>query len=88
MPSHIHLFFEVLKGSLKETMEDFKRWTGHRTLEILRRGCERFWQDEWFDHWSRSDKEDERIIGYIRRNPEHAGLVKSFHDWPWGSWNL
>jgi putative transposase len=88
MPSHIHLFFEVLRGSLKETMEDFKRWTGHRALEILARGGERFWQDEWFDHWSRSDEEDERIITYIRRNPEKAGLVKDFRDWPWGSWNL
>lgn len=88
MPSHIHLFFEVLRGSLKETLEDFKRWTGHRALKILGRGGERFWQDEWFDHWSRSDEEDERISAYIRRNPEQAGLVKDYRVWPWGSWTL
>ncbi|MDP7014324.1 MAG: transposase [Pirellulaceae bacterium] len=86
MPSHLHLFLEVLKGTLKETMEDFKRWTGHRALEILDRSGERFWQDEWFDHWSRSDEEDERITTYIRRNPETAGLVSNYRDWPWGSW--
>ena len=36
----------------------------------------RFWQDEWFDHWPRSDEQDERIMRYIQNNPITAGLVK------------
>ena len=86
MPNHIHLFLEILSGSLKEVMEDFKRWTGHRAAEILGYRGERFWQDEWFDHWSRSDLEDERIVTYIQRNPVEAKLVSDSRDWPWGSW--
>jgi hypothetical protein len=47
----------------------------------------RFWQREWFDHWSRSDDEDERTVVYIRNNPVKAGLVKSYQDWPYASWS-
>ncbi|MBW3540543.1 MAG: transposase [Planctomycetes bacterium] len=87
MPNHVHLFFEVLKNSLKWVLEDFKRWTGHQAAKLIDLSGKRFWQDEWFDHWSRSDEEDERIARYIRRNPETAGLVKSHLDWPYGSWS-
>jgi REP element-mobilizing transposase RayT len=87
MPSHLHLFFEVLDGGLKHSLEQFKRWTGHQGTQLL--GCDgqRFWQDEWFDHWSRSDEEDEKIIHYIRQNPVKANLVKEYQDWPYGSWS-
>jgi REP element-mobilizing transposase RayT len=87
MPSHLHLFFEVLDTGLKTTLEQFKRWTGHEATKLL--GCdgERFWQDEWFDHWSRSDEEDEKIIAYIRENQVKTSLVKTYQDWPYGSWS-
>ena len=95
MPNHLHLFFELLGNSvlgngdsrLKQTIEQFKRWTGHEAARLLSLDGNRFWQDEWFDHWSRSDEEDERICNYIRRNPEKAGLVASYQDWPYGSWS-
>jgi REP element-mobilizing transposase RayT len=96
MPSHLHLFFEVADvarvresgtGRLKGILEQFKRWTGHQAAKLISVDGNRFWQDEWFDHWSRSDEEDERIIAYIRRNPEKAGLVKDYTEWPYGCWN-
>ncbi len=87
MPSHIHLFFELVGEGLKKHLEQFKRWTGHEAARLLKGGGKRFWQDEWFDHWSRSDEEDERIIEYIQRNPERAKLVKTYQDWPFGSWS-
>ena len=87
MPSHVHLFFEILEGGLKHGLEQFKSWTGHRAAKLLKCDGERFWQDEWFDHWSRCDDEDLRIIEYIRQNPVKAMLVKQYVDWPYGSWN-
>jgi REP element-mobilizing transposase RayT len=87
MPSHLHLFFEMRQIGLKHSLEQFKRWTGHRAAKLLSGNGERFWQDEWFDHWSRSDEEDEKIIVYMRRNPEKAKLVSDYRDWPYGSWN-
>ena len=87
MPTHIHLFCEIGSAGMKAVLEDFKRWTGHQAAKILQRerSCpagrtygERFWQREWFDHWSRSDEEDERTIAYIRNNPVKAGLVNDY----------
>ena len=85
MPNHIHLFFEILTGGLKPVLESFKRWTGHEAGKIVDLDASGFWQDEWFDHWSRSDAEDQRIAEYIRRNPEKAGLVTDYRQWPYGS---
>src|SRR5262249_46336172 len=42
MPNHVHLFFEILGGGLKHTMEEFKRWTGHRGKALLESAEERF----------------------------------------------
>jgi REP element-mobilizing transposase RayT len=87
MPTHLHLFGEVGGACLKDAVEDFKRWTGHRAVETLSGDAERFWQREWFDHWSRSDEEDEKFVRYIRNNPVKAGLVDEYGDWPYASWN-
>ena len=87
MPSHLHLFFEMIETGLKNSLEQFKRWTGHRAAKLLDVGAERFWQDEWFDHWSRSDEEDEKIVQYIRQNPVKARLVSKYQDWAYGSWS-
>ncbi len=87
MPSHVHLFFELSEAvTLKYTLEDFKRWTGHQASKLIELERDRFWQTEWFDHWSRSDDEDNRIVEYIQRNPEKAGLVDTYEQWPYGSW--
>jgi putative transposase len=81
MPNHAHLFLSVVNGTLKETIDGFKRWTGHQAAKIALLSGDRFWQDEWFDHWSRSDEQDDRIIRYIRGNPVKAGLVKDTANW-------
>jgi REP element-mobilizing transposase RayT len=88
MPNHLHLFFELRVSGLKAVLERFKRWTGHEAARLLAIEGDRFWQDEWFDHWSRSDQEDEKIAAYIRRNPEKAGLVTDYRQWPYGSWKV
>ncbi len=85
MPTHIHLFCEIGRKGLKTTLEDFKRWTGHQAAKIIAIESERFWQREWFDHWSRSDLEDERIMQYIRNNPVKAGLVTDPVEWRYSS---
>ena len=83
MPNHVHLFFCLLGGGLKLVLEDFKQWTGRAAGKQLDLDGDRFWQREWFDHWSRSDEEDERIVRYIQQNPVKAGLVNDYRDWKW-----
>jgi REP element-mobilizing transposase RayT len=87
MPTHLHLFCELGSDGLKSTIEDFKRWTGHAAVERLQLASGVFWQREWFDHWSRSDVEDERIVAYIQNNPVKAGLANDYRQWPHGSWS-
>jgi REP element-mobilizing transposase RayT len=69
--------------SLERALLPFKRRTAQAAKQILGLGRCRFWQREWFDHWSRSRDEDSRIEEYIRRNPVKAGLVSSPADWPY-----
>jgi REP element-mobilizing transposase RayT len=84
MPTHLHLFVEFGSGQLKATTENFKRWTGKQAALILDDDSSTgLWQADWFDHWSRSDAEDDRIVHYIRNNPVKAGLVKRAEDWPY-----
>jgi REP element-mobilizing transposase RayT len=86
MPSHLHILYIGGNASMKNLMRDFKRWTATQANKMLGRSGERFWQDEWFDHWSRSAGETERIGHYIRQNPVKAGLVEKAEDWPYASW--
>jgi REP element-mobilizing transposase RayT len=86
MPNHVHMFFELLQGRLKPAIIGFKRWTGREAAKLATLDADTFWQREWFDHWSRSDEEDDRIAAYIRRNPVTAGLVRDYREWPYGSW--
>jgi putative transposase len=87
MPNHLHVFLTGPGNSLTGFLEKFKRWTARQANRVLDRPGQRFWQSEWFDHWSRSATEDERICAYIRNNPVAGGLVKRTEDWPYGSWH-
>ena len=84
MPSHIHLFFQVMKGELHDILTDFKHWTAVKINRILGRSGQ-LWMREWFDHWARSAEQAEKIIRYIIDNPVKAGLVKSAEQWPYSS---
>lgn len=83
MPNQLHLLCDIPSGQLKRSLETFKRWTGHRAMQMLNLSNKRFWQRDWFDHWSRSDEQDERILKYIESNPSNAGLSQRFSRWPY-----
>ena len=83
MPNHLHLFFRCGSLGLKGVMERFKRATARFIGRLECSAPKPFWQTEWFDHWSRSPQEDDRIESYIRNNPVRAGLVDEPKDWPW-----
>ena len=86
MPSHIHLLLEFRLLGLRQSLIDFKRRTGYLAARVLRLRKKSFWQREWFDHWVRTPDEAASIRQYIRQNPVKAGLVRSYQDWPYGSW--
>ena len=86
MPNHLHLFFGSQHDDLPQVLVRFKQWTGGRAARILALAGGHFWQSEWFDHWSRSPAEDERILQYMRDNPVGARLVDHWRNWPYASW--
>jgi len=85
MPTHIHLFLYPLKGDLRQIITQFKRWT---TTQLRKNGEARkqLWMREWFDHWSRSPEQGQKIQEYIRNNPVKACLISDSSYWPYGSW--
>ena len=83
MPNHLHWFFTPLMYSMSESIMHFKRYTTRQVNAYMSTKGKRFWQKEWFDHWSRSASEDEKIVQYIRYNPVKAGLVRTPEQWPY-----
>jgi hypothetical protein len=59
--------------------------TARNANKMLNRSGKTFWQDESFDHWSRSPAEGQKIRLYIENNPVKAHLVARFQDWRWCS---
>ena len=84
MPNHVHLLI-LPKVALPEITRWLKGSTARRANQLLGRTGLPFWQDESYDHWVRTTKELDRIIGYIEENPVSAGLVVSMELWPWSS---
>ena len=67
MPHHVHL---VLKpnGKLSESMRWLKTATASRANQSLGKTGEAFWQREYYDRWSRSDKELAAVVAYVERH--------------------
>jgi type I restriction enzyme R subunit len=87
MPNHVHLFFLPGTLGMTQAMRKFKRWTTREANAVLGSRGAKLWQEEWFDHWSRSAEEDARIRNYIRNNPVLARLVERAEEWRYGSWS-
>jgi putative transposase len=64
MPNHVHLLIEPQAPGPKIT-QFVKGVSAKRANELLGRTGHRFWQDESFDRWVRSDRERANIIRYI-----------------------
>jgi REP element-mobilizing transposase RayT len=88
MPNHVHLVFVPLAKtdssyySLSEIMHSLKRYTAQQANPLLGREGQ-FWQHESYDHIVRDEAERARIVRYVLQNPEKAGLVARWEDWPW-----
>jgi REP element-mobilizing transposase RayT len=79
MPNHVHVVFSpIADRKLSEILHSWKSFSAEKANALLQRSG-RFWQREYFDHLVRSEASLEKIIDYVKRNPEKAGLK----DWPW-----
>ncbi len=76
MPDHLHamLAFPQSPG-MAATLRDWKRATARF------QGTK--WQENFFDHRVRNDREREETWHYIRRNPVAKQLCAEEEAWPW-----
>lgn len=83
MPNHVHLLVMLPPEapSLLRTLQRIKGYTALQANKLLGR-TGTFWQAESYDHVVRPG-ELERIVEYILVNPEKAGLVAEWQQWPY-----
>ena len=79
MPNHVHVVFQAMpEHGLEEIVRSWKSFTARFANRVLGR-VGPFWQREYYDHLIRNETEFWRIVDYVAKNPEKAGLK----DWPW-----
>ena len=97
LPNHVHLLIDTslqippsfnLRAwgtlnfePLENIMKKIKGPTAVYANRFLNRSG-KFWQKESYDHYVRNHNEFERIVGYILKNPEKAGLVGNWEPHP------
>ncbi|MBL8029323.1 MAG: transposase [Fibrobacteres bacterium] len=80
MPDHLHL---CLEGAIED--EGFlRRWKSFTTHESWNLGWQgKLWQERSFSKTAFTTISEIRIVEYVLRNPEAAGLVSRWKDWPY-----
>lgn len=74
MPNHVHALVTPLDGfPLEDVLHSIKSFSANRINQTLGKQGQ-FWMSESHDHVVRDGEELLRIQGYIRGNPEKAGL--------------
>ncbi|MDA1053214.1 MAG: hypothetical protein O3C40_22410 [Planctomycetota bacterium] len=74
MPNHVHLLCSFANPEVMR--EQFDSWQHYTAVQINRALGEKgkFWQGDPFDHLVRSPEQYEYLRGYIKDNPNKAGL--------------
>jgi REP element-mobilizing transposase RayT len=79
MPNHVHALFRLLgEHVLADVLHSWKSYSANIANRLMGLSGE-FWQREYYDHLVRSEEEFYRIVNYVLRNPEKAGL----REWRW-----
>ena len=87
MPDHVHFVATLGQGTLAQAMHSLKSFSAQK---INQGACRpgRLWQPGYHDHALRTDEDLPSIVAYCLRNPQRAGLVDDFRDYPhaWCKW--
>ena len=85
MPNHVHVVVTPYPGyALSDILHSWKSFTAHRINALLgRKG--RLWEEEFFDHLVRNERDFEKFVRYTEENPVAAGLCERPGDWPFSS---
>ena len=79
MPNHVHVLVRPCEGyRLPDIVHSWKSFAARKANQVLG-GKGTFWCSEYHDHLVRDKTDFDRILEYILKNPEKAGLK----NWKW-----
>ena len=79
MPNHVHTVVEPMRGhDLPEILHSWKSYSAKEINRVLgTKGP--FWEEEYYDHLIRDERDLDAQIEYVLTNPQRAGLK----NWKW-----
>jgi putative transposase len=85
MPDHLHILISAQgNATISQIMHDLKSHTAQEiNLTLGRQGP--FWQEGFYDHIVRDERDFQRKIDYIHKNPLRSGLAAEISDYPLSS---
>ncbi len=85
MPDHLHILISLqASGTISQIMHDFKSHTAQKTNQISgRKGA--LWQEGFYGHIIRDERDFQRKIDYVHKNPLTSGLATEISDYPFSS---
>ncbi|MCA9445815.1 MAG: transposase [Candidatus Omnitrophica bacterium] len=86
LPNHLHWVLQPGHSDYSRIVFSFKRAVGFELKKQNRiRQGQKLWQDRFWEHTIRDEKDLGRCVDYIHYNPVKHGLVGSTADWPYSS---
>jgi putative transposase len=87
MPDHMHLLIALRgKHSLSQVMHSIKSYTAKEINNTLSKDG-KIWQDGYYEHTIRDEKDCMVKLRYLLENPVRKGLVEKVEDYPFSSIN-
>lgn len=86
MPDHLHFLLSLKEvGNISIIMRDFKSHTAQMINKLLKRKG-RLWQQGFYDHVIRDERDFIKRIDHIHKNPLTSALVKDIQDYRFSSY--
>lgn len=87
MPDHFHAIIQVPENlNISTIMHDIKRFSSIQINKSSKRIGEPVWQEGFFEHIIRDEKDFRVRLDYIHKNPLTAGLVEVIDEYRFSSY--
>lgn len=93
LPDHMHMLWTLPEGDadfstrLRLIKAGFTRRLPEGLKATGRKGTRRIWQNRFWEHAIRDERDLETHVDYIHFNPVRHGYVKEIADWPFSTWH-
>ena len=87
LPDHIHLLIKLPEedSDFSIRMREIKRLSTFWMKREASGNVDRIWQDKYWEHTIRDEKDLQTHFDYIHYNPVKHDLVETFDGWKWSS---